>query len=221
MKHTMMIAALICASACVSPEAHRQLQGENDALKAHIANLAEQHRALAARSGQLESENQELGARAADATWIEQQKKKLGKLLQQYGGDGTPTQVPGVELVQTSEGYAFRVAGEVLFASGQHALSEGGKRTLAELSKSIQSQGRSVRVEGHTDDTPIKRSRWGTNMRLSAERALSVLDFLISAGVPANKLSMAGYGEYRPAIEEMTDAARKTNRRVEILMLNR
>ena len=48
-----------------------------------------------------------------------------------------------------------------------------------------------------------------------------MLDFLISSGVPASKLSMAGYGEYRPAIEEKTDAARKTNRRVEILMLNR
>tara|TARA_R110002072_G_scaffold302758_3_gene488530 strand:+ start:36846 stop:37511 length:666 start_codon:yes stop_codon:yes gene_type:complete len=220
MKYTMMIVALLCAGACVSPEAHRQLQGENDALKAHIANLAEQHRALAARTGQLESENQELGARAADATWIAEQKKKLAKLLEQYGGAGRPTTVPGVELIQTSEGYAFRVAGEVLFAPGKNVLSEGGKRTLTELATSIQSQGRSIRVEGHTDDTPIKRSGWGTNMRLSAERALSVLDYLISAGVPAEKLSMAGYGEYRPAIDEETEAARKTNRRVEILMLN-
>jgi succinate dehydrogenase/fumarate reductase-like Fe-S protein len=70
MKHIMMIAALLCAAACVSPEAHRKLQGENGALKAHIANLAEQHRALAARASQLESENQDLGVRAADADWI-------------------------------------------------------------------------------------------------------------------------------------------------------
>ena len=61
----------------------------------------------------------------------------------------------------------------------------------------------------------------GTNRRLTAERALSVLDFLISSGVPANKLSMAGYGEYRPAVDEQTDAARKTNRRVVLLMLDR
>ena len=220
MKHTMMIAALMCAAACVSPEAHRQSQGENDALKSQIANLAEQHRALAARASRLETDNQELGVRAADASWIEEQKKKLGDLLKQYG-NGSPTQVPGVELVRTNEGYAFRVAGEVLFASGQHTLSDGGKGTLTEIVKSLQAQGARVRVEGHTDDTPIKRSGWGTNMRLSAERALSVLDFLISSGVPANKLSMAGYGEYRPAVDEQTDAARKTNRRVEILMLDR
>jgi chemotaxis protein MotB len=217
MKHTMMIAALMCAAACVSPEAHRKLQGENDALKAHIANLAEQHRALASRAGTLESENQELGARAADAAWIEDQKKKIADLLKQYGSD-SPTQVPGVELVPTKEGYAFRVAGEVLFAPGQTTLSEGGKRTLAEVAKSL--RGRLVRVEGHTDDTPIRRSRWGTNLRLSSERALSVADFLISSGLPADKVGVAGYGEYRPAVADTTDVARKTNRRVEILMLN-
>ena len=220
MKHTMMIAALLCAAACVSPEAHRQLRGENDALKAHIANLAEQHKSLAARASQLESENQDLGARAADANWIAAQKKKLQELIDRYG-DGSPNQVRGVELVRTNEGYAFRVAGEVLFAPGQNTLSEGGKNTLTEIVKSLQAQGGNIRVEGHTDDTPITRSRWGTNMRLSAERALSVLDYLISAGVPANKLAMAGYGEYRPAVAETTDAARKTNRRVEILMLDR
>lgn len=217
MKHTMMIAALLCAAACVSPEAHRRLQGENDALKAHIANLAEQHRALAARAGTLESENQELGARAADAAWIEDQKKKIADLLKQYGA-GSPTQVPGVELVPTKEGYAFRVAGEVLFAPGQTTLSEGGKRTLTEVAKSL--QGRLVRVEGHTDDTPIKRSRWGTNLRLSSERALSVADFLISAGLSANNVGVAGYGAHRPAVADTTEVARKTNRRVEILMLN-
>lgn len=217
MKHTMMIAALLCAAACVSPEAHRKLQQDNDALKAHIANLSEQHKALAARAGRLESENQDLGARAADAAWIEEQKKKLSDLLQKYGGEGTPTQVPGVELVPTSEGYAFRVAGEVLFSPGSTTLSEGGKRTLGEVSKSIGS--RPVRVEGHTDDTPIVRSRWGTNLRLSSERALSVADFLISTGLSASKVSVAGYGEHRPAVAEKTEAARKTNRRVEILML--
>ena len=119
MKHMMMIVALVCATACVSPEAHRRLQGENDALKAQYANLAEQHNALAARAGQLEADNQDLGARAADAAWIEEQKKKLADLLKQYG-EGSPTKVSGVELVPTAEGYAFRVAGGVLFLSLIH-----------------------------------------------------------------------------------------------------
>jgi chemotaxis protein MotB len=218
MKHTWMIAAFCCAAACVSPEAHRQVVGANEALRAEIAGMADQMRTLAAENGRLATENADLGKRAVDAAWIEEQKKKLGDLLAKYGA-GTQAAVDGVELVRTAEGYAFRVAGEVLFSSGQNALTEQGKRTLAELASSL--QGHRIRVEGHTDDQPIVRSQWGTNLRLSVERAMSVADFLIqNAQLPAQRVSCAGYGEFRPAVEGATDAARQKNRRVEILLLN-
>ena len=218
MKYTMMIAVLCCAAACVSPEEHRRLQGEKAALKAQIADLSEKHRQLAAQAERLVNENQELGARAADATWIAEQKRKLEDLMKRYAPGGSD-QVNGVEVVQTAEGVAFRVAGGVLFAPGQNVLSEGGKRTLDELISSL--EGRTIRVEGHTDDTPIVRSRWGTNLRLSVERAMSVADHLIAAGLPANKVSAAGYGPNRPAVEGTTDEARMKNRRVEILLIER
>lgn len=219
MKYTMMLAALLAAVACVSPEAHRKVVGANDALQAQIAGMADQLKALAARNEQLAAQNEELGARAADAAWIDEQKKKIADLLAKYGA-GSPNAVSGVEMVRTAEGYAFRVAGNVLFSPGQNALSEQGKRTLTELATSL--QGRRVRVEGHTDDQPIVRSQWGTNLRLSVERAMSVADFLIqSASLPAQTVSVAGYGEFRPAVEGSNDDARKTNRRVEILMLDR
>jgi len=218
MKYTMMIAVLCCAAACVSPEEHRRLKGEKDALKAQIADLSEKHQQLASQVERLRNENEELGARAADATWIANQKKKLEDLMKRYAPGGSD-QVNGVEIVQTAEGVAFRVAGGVLFASGQNVLSEGGKRTLDELVSSL--QGRTIRVEGHTDDTPIVRSRWGTNLRLSLERAMSVADHLIAQGLPKTHVSAAGYGPNRPAVEGKTDEARKKNRRVEILMIER
>lgn len=217
MKHIMMIMAL-CAASCVSPEAHRALQRKNEVLAIENDELRQGMRDLAARAERLEAENQDLGARAADAEWIKQQKKKIGDLLARYG-ESSPTKVQGVELVPTTEGYAFRVAGGVLFEPGQNTLSDGGKRTLKELVESL--QGRRLRVEGHTDDTPIVRSRWGTNLRLSVERAMSVADYLIASGIPQQQVSVAGYGEFRPAVEGSTEEARKTNRRVEILMLER
>lgn len=218
MKYTMMIAVLCCAAACVSPEEHRRLQGEKAALKAQIADLSEKHQQLASQVDRLRNENQELGARAADATWIAEQKKKLEDLMKRYAPGGSD-QVSGVEVVQTPEGVAFRVAGGVLFASGQNVLSEGGKRTLDELVSSL--QGRAIRVEGHTDNTPIIRSRWGTNLRLSVERAMSVADYLISRGLKKANVSAAGYGPTRPAVEGSTKEALKKNRRVEILMIER
>ena len=60
-----------------------------------------------------------------------------------------------------------------------------------------------------------------TNLRLSVERSLAVADFLEHAGLPANRICVAGYGEHRPTEQAKDDAARQKNRRVEILMLDR
>ena len=219
MKHTLITAALLLATAaCVSPENHRRVVGANPALQAQIAGMAESQKALAAENERLRAEVNDLGKRAADAAWIDEQKKKLASLLAKYG-EGTPAAAGGVELIATPEGYAFRVAGGVLFASGQNALSEQGKKTLSELATSL--EGRRIRVEGHTDDVPIQRSQWGTNLRLSVERSMAVADYLIhSAGLKAERVGVAGYGEWKPAVSGTDDAARQKNRRVEILMLN-
>jgi chemotaxis protein MotB len=218
MKHTMTLVALLSAAACVSPEAHRQVVGANSALQAQIAGMSDAQRTLSAENARLRAENSDLGRRAADAAWIEDQKKRLADLLAKYG-EGTASAQNGVELVQTPEGYAFRVAGGVLFSPGQNTLSDSGRRTLTELASQL--QGRQIRVEGHTDDQPIQRSQWGTNLRLSVERAMVVSDFLIStAGLKADRVSVAGYGEYRPTEAGSGDGWRQKNRRVEILMID-
>lgn len=219
MKHTLILATLLALAACVSPEEHRRVTGANAALQAQIADLANNQKVLSAENERLRAEVGDLSKRAADAAWIDEQKKKLGDLLAKYGA-GTPAAVGGVELVSTAEGYAFRVAGGVLFSPGQNTLSEQGKRTLTELIGSL--EGRRIRVDGHTDDTPIQRSQWGTNLRLSVERAMVVADYLIhTGGIKPNLVGVAGFGEYRPAVEGTDEAARQKNRRVEILMLDR
>ena len=218
MKLTMVWAALFLASAaCVSPETHRRVAGANTALQAENASMVESQRALAVENDRLRAQVTDLGKRAADADWIDDQKKKIAGLLAKYG-EGRSTQ-DGVELVHTPEGYAFRVAGGVLFAPGRNDLTEQGRKALADLAASL--QGRRIRVEGHTDNTPITRSQWGSNLRLSIERAMVVTDFLIqTGGLKADQVGVAGYGEYRPAVSGDDDAARHKNRRVEILLLD-
>jgi len=220
MKHTLMMAALVLASAaCVNPETHRAALGANNALQAQIADLAESCKKLSVENERLKGEVADLSKRAVDAAYLEEKSKKLDQLLSTYGA-GTPSAQAGVELVSTAEGYAFRVAGGVLFAPGQNTLSEQGRHTLTELAASLANQ--KVRVEGHTDDTPIQRSQWGTNLRLSVERAMVVADFLTqSGGLKADSISVAGYGEFRPAVQGNDEASRQKNRRVELLMLKR
>lgn len=216
MKYTLSMVALVFATACVSPEAHRKVVGANDALRAEIAGMAESQKSLSAENERLRNENQRLAANAVDANWVKEQKARLAELLAKNPG----LSGPGINVVQTSEGPAIRVDGSVLFAPGRNDLSDAGKRTLDSLVASLQS-GR-VRVEGHTDDTPIQRSQWGTNLRLSVERAMAVADYLIkSAGVPAERVSVAGYGEFLPAVEGNDDTARAANRRVELLLIDR
>lgn len=218
MKYTLTLAALLFASAaCVSPEAHRRVVSANETLQHQMAEMSASQKALALENERLQAEISDLSKRAADAAWIDEQKKKIGDLLAKYGA-GTPAASNGVELVSTPEGMAFRVAGGVLFASGQATLTEQGKRTLSELAGSL--QGRKIRVDGHTDDVQITHSNWGTNLRLSVERSLAVADYLThDARLPADQVSVAGFGEYRPAVQGNDDAARSKNRRVEILLV--
>ena len=171
--------------------------------------------------GMLRKQLEDVGKRAADADWVRDQKEKLTRLLRERLGAGTArSDIPGVEVVRTSEGFAFRVLGGVLFAPGSIEISERGKSTLAQLVETLRGQGKRVRVDGHTDDTPIQHSRWQTNLRLSAARSLAVAEFLIAKGLAAEQVGIAGFGEYRPTVEREGDDAQQRNRRVEILMLD-
>lgn len=217
MKHTLTMAALLCAAACVSSETHRKVLNANDALQAQMAAMAEQQRILAEKYDRMRQENDDLSKRAADASWIEDQKKQLAKLMERYGS-GSLASGNGVEMVQTAEGMAIRVPGEILFSPGSNNLSDQGRKTLSELAAQLQNQA--IRIEGHTDDQPIARSQWGTNLRLSVERAMVVADFLTkTAGLKSQNVNVAGYSENRPARTGNDDETRQKNRRVEILLL--
>jgi flagellar motor protein MotB len=78
-----------------------------------------------------------------------------------------------------------------------------------------------VRVEGHTDSDPIKRSDWGTNERLSEARAQAVRTLLENAGVTAGAITTAGYGAGQPLEPGATTRAKSRNRRVEIFLAPR
>ena len=77
-----------------------------------------------------------------------------------------------------------------------------------------------LQIDGHTDTIPV-RGYYTDNWDLSTERALSVVRFLISMGVPADKLAATGYGEFQPIAEGNTAEARGKNRRIELTLTQR
>ena len=118
---------------------------------------------------------------------------------------------------------------EVLFDQGQANIGNGGEEQLQKLALTLADIATKIpddinwvlQVEGHTDDIPIRAGRFADNWDLSTERALSVVRFLASQGVPANRLAATGYGEFQPLDPGDTDDARRRNRRIELKITQR
>jgi len=74
-------------------------------------------------------------------------------------------------------------------------------------------------VAGHADSTPIRESRFRSNRELSGQRALAVMEYLVSeCRIPEDKIAYAGYGEFYPIADNATAEGRERNRRIEIIV---
>jgi len=118
----------------------------------------------------------------------------------------------------------LRFASDFTFDLGSVALKEDAQATLDALAAILSAdaaRGIEARVVGHTDNVPIgkpeTRRLHPTNVHLSVHRAISVRDALVAAGVDAGRILVAGYGEYRPIVENGRRGAAE-NRRVEIFL---
>ncbi len=131
-----------------------------------------------------------------------------------------PSAAAASQPVWSGETTAFVLDG-ALFRPGLATLSNRGYAEVDAVAGQLQDESmrhHHVRIEGHTDDTPIRRSGFQDNWNLSAQRARAVVLRLIERGVDAERLSCAGYGPHRPRVAGKTEAARARNRRVEIVL---
>jgi len=103
-----------------------------------------------------------------------------------------------------------------LFKSGSAKINEAALKELESLVEPLTRFTTSVIVEGHTDNVPIRGGRYKSNWELSVARAVRVIDFLVSRGIPPKRLIAGGYGEYHPAHANDTPGNRALNRRIEI-----
>ncbi|WVT72692.1 peptidoglycan -binding protein [Sinorhizobium chiapasense] len=122
-------------------------------------------------------------------------------------------------------GDRFVFQSEVLFPSGGSELNPEGQAEMAKLASALLDLAREIpaeinwvlRVDGHTDNVQLSGAgRYADNWELSSARATSVVKFLISKGVPADRLVAAGFGEYQPIAPGETPEARAQNRRIEL-----
>jgi chemotaxis protein MotB len=108
----------------------------------------------------------------------------------------------------------------VLFPSASAELSEAGQKTLTKVTKVLQGLGRRrFVVAGHTDTVPIENEQFKNNWYLSSARAVSVVEFMIAQGFPADLLAAAGYADKDPVASNKSKKGRQKNRRIEIILV--
>lgn len=122
-------------------------------------------------------------------------------------------------------GDRFVFQSEVLFPVGSAELQEGGKQQLAAFAATLQRIAAQfppdvdwlLRIDGHTDRQPfLGAGQSASNWELSTARALSVLNFLASEGIPSARMAAAGFGEFQPLDPGSTPEAYRRNRRIEL-----
>ena len=131
---------------------------------------------------------------------------------------------PGIRVV----GDRFVFESEVLFDSGRAEINPAGRAQMDQVASALQDLEREIppeipwvmRVDGHTDKRPVA-GLFKSNWELSAARAISVVQYLVSRGVTPQHLVAAGFGEFQPLDTGDGDEALRRNRRIELKLTER
>lgn len=123
--------------------------------------------------------------------------------------------IPGVSSSTSPGEVTASVESDVLFDSGKSSIKGQAKDSLNAVASVLNSTygGQSIRIEGHTDTDPIRKSGFKSNHHLGFERAYAVRDYLISRGVDASRLWLASFGPDEPK------SSKPSSRRVEVVVM--
>lgn len=120
-----------------------------------------------------------------------------------------------------AEGITVHLLERLLFESGSADLKPEAKAVLDTIAEILRLLPNDIRIEGHTDDRPIHTPKFPSNWHLSIARALNTAYYLMERGVKPEKISIAGYAEFRPIAPNDTEENRAKNRRVDIVIITR
>jgi len=129
-----------------------------------------------------------------------------------------------VQVSNTPKGLELSILGDLTFSSGSDQVTSDGLTLLGKVAAAIEKNypDNDILVEGHTDNTPITRSRprWPDNRSLGGARAERVRDFLIGPGrLDSSRVAAVSYGDARPVAGNTTEPGRRANRRAVIVIL--
>jgi chemotaxis protein MotB len=243
-----VLVALI--NGCVSDQDYKKLKVQNDTQQKRIAELESELQTAKVKLDQLQRQLQAAEGRGGvEISTLQQKiaaleedlakKKELIAAMQQqllYGGVSLPVELStmledfakGKEMVEydSSRGIV-KFKSDLLFERGSDVVASAAGdviKALCEILNTEQGKNFDVIIAGHTDDLriskPDTREKHPTNWHLSAHRAISVLNMMSSDGISPERMSIRGFGEFRPiAPNAPNKKGNSLNRRVEIYIV--
>ncbi|MCB2313934.1 OmpA family protein [Clostridium tagluense] len=129
-----------------------------------------------------------------------------------------------IEVENQQKGVLIRFKDDMIFDTASAELKPGAKAILTQMSDVLKKYNKNIRVEGHSDNIPIKTGKYESNWELSSARAISVVKFLTSEIPPDKRIreqsfEVAGYGAFRPIVSNDTEKNREKNRRIELIII--
>lgn len=195
-------------------EERRSLEAQIEALNADKAKLVKEKSGLVESEKQMREALDELSRRKAQAeARIAEYRDLLARFKTLIDAGKLKIRIIDGQMV-------VQLATDVLFPSGSAVLSEGGRNAIVEVTGILKEiADRRFQVAGHTDNVPIRTSRYPSNWELAFDRGMSVIRTMIEAGMPPSRVSAASYGEFKPTAPNDTDEGRAQNRRIEITVV--
>lgn len=127
-----------------------------------------------------------------------------------------------IDVKRQERGVVISINERLIFKSGSAEIEKASEERVLTIGKDILAKipNKHIRVEGHTDNIPIKSTIFPSNWELSSARATNVLRILVEkAGIDPTLISAVGYGEFTPLVPNTSDINREKNRRVDIVIL--
>ncbi len=227
-RRALVAISIVLAVGCVKKSTHQKTVAELaaanariGALELDIANLtsgkSQTEEALVRVQGEkdaTESELEDLRARR------EADEKRLAAYQDLQARFKELVDAGALEVTFRNGQMTLKLPSGVLFPSAGADLSEGGKKTLTKVTKVLMAlKDRRFLIAGHTDNVPIATELFANNWYLSTARAVSVVEFMVEQGFPADQLGAAGYADKDPVAKNKTKKGRQKNRRIEIILV--
>jgi chemotaxis protein MotB len=228
-KGTLVALLALSATACgVSKEEFAAKERDAQQYRQKFQSESEKSAALEKKvgdlQGQVTAQQQEIDQLKASAAKLEHEKGELQAKSAQYEQltNSLQSQIANgqIEISELRGKMTVKLKDKILFASGSTALGKEGKAALDAVADAFKDlKDKNIIVAGYTDDVPTgSKLGFKDNWDLSTARAVTVVRYLQSKGVPPTLLGATGFSQFRPLSPNTSSEARSQNRRIEIAL---